>query len=283
MRGKTSLCLVLVAACGKEAGPAVTPTEVRAVRVQAVFEDPADPAWADAPVHVEKLLLQDQTDPKTAERSVEEVRVRAVHDGRRIATLIEWRDETRDAVVGPGVFSDSAAVQFPVHAGGDVPDAAMGLPGKPVRIHQWRASWQEALDKGQDPLKVLYPHGHTDHYPFEAARDKAVRQEMATRYAPAQAVGNLMAQGRADAPVQDLWAEGFGTLTVDPKPVSRGRGVHGGGGWKVVISRPLDEQPKGALRPGSRTYAAFAVWEGSHGNVGSRKMRTGWVPLLIEE
>ncbi len=283
MGRKTTLCVLWLVACAKEAGPEVTPTEVRAVRVGSVPDDPADPAWAGAPAHVEKLLLQDQTDPKLAERSVGEVRVRAVHDGRRIATLIEWKDATRDVVTGPGVFSDAVAVQFPVVAGGDVPDAAMGLEGKPVRIHQWKASWQEALDKGQDPLEVLYPNAHTDHYPFEAARDEAARQEMATRYAPARAVANPVAVGRADAPVQDLWAEGFGTLTVDPKPLSRGRGAHDGGTWRVVISRPLDEQPDGALRAGSRTYAAFAVWEGSHGDVGSRKMRTGWVPLQINE
>lgn len=283
-RWMASVLGVLAVACGREEGPAVNPAEVRAVRVAAVPEDdPAARAWDAAPVHVEKLLVQDQTDPKNLERSVEDVRVRALHDGRRIALLIEWRDPTRDAVIGPGVFSDAVAVQFPVAAGGDVPDAAMGLQGKAVRIHQWKAAWQEAVEKGQDPLAVLYPNAHTDHYPYEAARDEAVRAEMETRYAPARAVGNPVAGVRRESPTQDLWAEGFGTLTADPRPVSRGKGVHDGRAWRVVLSRPLDGDAGGALRPGTRTYAAFAVWEGSHDNVGSRKMRTGWVPLQVEE
>ena len=29
------------------------------------------------------------------------------------------------------------------------------------------------------------------------------------------------------------------------------------------------------------SYAAFAVWDGGRGNVGARKMRTGWVPLAL--
>ena len=272
--------LVLVCACAREAGLGVTPAEVRAIRVAKVpAEEPESPIWTTAPEHVEKLLLQDQTDPKQNSVSVAEVHVRAVHDGAQIALRLEWEDPSRDAVVGPARFSDAAAVQFPVLAGGDVPDAAMGLAGKPVRIHHWQASRQEAAS-GQDPLKVLYPTAHTDHYPFEAASDEGSRAEMEARYMPARAVGNPVAQ--VAHATQDLWAEGFGTLTADPKTVSRGRGVHDGKRWRVVIARPLDASDSEALRPGARTYAAFAVWDGGHGDVGARKMRTGWVPLQLE-
>jgi hypothetical protein len=36
------------------------------------------------------------------------------------------------------------------------------------------------------------------------------------------------------------------------------------------------------LAPATRTQVAFAVWEGSHDEVGARKMRTGWVQLAME-
>jgi hypothetical protein len=36
------------------------------------------------------------------------------------------------------------------------------------------------------------------------------------------------------------------------------------------------------LAPGRRTQVAFAVWEGAHGEAGARKMRTGWIPLVLE-
>jgi len=51
------------------------------------------------------------------------------------------------------------------------------------------------------------------------------------------------------------------------------------GGWAVVITRPLPD----GLSPRSRTQIAFAVWNGGAGEVGARKMRTGWVPLSMRE
>jgi hypothetical protein len=35
--------------------------------------------------------------------------------------------------------------------------------------------------------------------------------------------------------------------------------------------------------PGGRGQVAFAVWQGSNQEAGSRKMRTGWVPLVVEQ
>ena len=60
--------------------------------------------------------------------------------------------------------------------------------------------------------------------------------------------------------------------------VSVAKGLHKAAGWAVVLSRPL---PAG-LAPGGRSQVAFAVWEGSKQEVGSRKMRTGWTPLSLE-
>ncbi len=48
-------------------------------------------------------------------------------------------------------------------------------------------------------------------------------------------------------------------------------------GWAVVITRPL---PSG-LAPGGTSLVAFAVWNGSDGDVGGRKMRTVWIPLTL--
>jgi hypothetical protein len=48
-------------------------------------------------------------------------------------------------------------------------------------------------------------------------------------------------------------------------------------GWAVVIVRPVPD----GLTPGARTVVAFAVWDGGRQEVGARKMRTGWIPLLM--
>jgi hypothetical protein len=119
-----------------------------------------------------------------------------------------------------------------------------------------------------------------DHYPFEAPsleKGSKVQREMAARYAPALALGNRMA-GPRERPVEDLIAEGPGTVTTARSTDSNGRGQRTETGWSVVISRKL---PQG-MSPGRRSQVAFAVWEGTHQEAGARKMRTGWVPIVVE-
>jgi hypothetical protein len=47
----------------------------------------------------------------------------------------------------------------------------------------------------------------------------------------------------------------------------------------VVLIRQL---PAG-LSAANGSQVAFAVWEGSREEIGSRKMRTGWIPLVMKE
>jgi hypothetical protein len=279
-----ALPLVAAAGCAKAAsGPAPTPTEAQAVDVGGGLPstDPKAKVWDTAPEHVAKLLLQDQTEPKLLEPAVSAMRVRALHDGTWIAFRLQWDDKTRDLLAEQGRSCDSVAVQIPVEAGGNVPDGAMGQRGRPVRIHLWKASWQTLLDSGGDPVALLYPNAHNDHYPYERAEPKA-RAEMETRYAPARAAGNPIGLPRRDSPVQDLVAEGFGTLTPLSEQTSLGRGSHDGERWTVTIARRLDRGEREALRAGARTYLALAVWDGGAGNTGSRKMRSGWIPLAVQ-
>jgi DMSO reductase family type II enzyme heme b subunit len=85
-------------------------------------------------------------------------------------------------------------------------------------------------------------------------------------------------QGPRQQPVEDLIAEGPGTLTPNPQSFSKGKGIRTAKGWAVVISRPL---PEGFSKE-KPTQIAFAVWEGSKGETGARKMRTGWVNLIMK-
>jgi DMSO reductase family type II enzyme heme b subunit len=87
-----------------------------------------------------------------------------------------------------------------------------------------------------------------------------------------------MEGGRSSA-VQDLLAEGPGSLAPAPAQLSRGKGLRTKRGWAVVLVRRLPEGPP----PGGRFQAAFAVWQGSEQEVGSRKMRTGWIPVSLEK
>jgi hypothetical protein len=273
------LCVALAAAC-REQPRASAPSEVVAHARVALPAGPTDPAWLDAPVLKAPLLLQDMVEPRQLAVSTESVRVRALSDGSRLAFLLEWDDATRDDELRPGGFSDACAVQLPAAVAVDVPAPQMGESGKPVEITFWRASWQATVDGRPDELQQLYPGAAIDHYPFEAAplAASADRQrEMVALYAPPRALGNTMA-GPRERPVQELVATGPGTLAEGGARRADGRGERTARGWAVVISREL---PPG-LAPGATTQVAFAVWEGTSQEAGARKMRTAWIPLVLE-
>ena len=272
--------IALVAAC--KGGPPLAPSaEVVAAHRTQLPNDPGDAAWRDAPVYTAALVLQDMVEPRLLEPSTDKVQVRALSDGKNIAFRLEWTDPTVNDLPGLGRFSDACAVQLPVGNQADVPAPQMGEAQRPVEITYWRAFWQSMVDGREDSIKALFPNATVDHYPFEAASlqpGSEAQKEMAQRYAPARALGNDMA-GPRKQPVQDLVAEGPGTIRPAPESRSVGRGTRAAQGWSVVLSRPL---PKG-LDPGSRTQVAFAVWQGEHQEVGARKMRSVWVPLLLQK
>lgn len=85
--------------------------------------------------------------------------------------------------------------------------------------------------------------------------------------------------GPRAGPVQDLLAEGPGSLTPAKTTTSTGLGRRTATGWAVVITRQV---PQG-LSARAKSQIAFAVWEGSQEEVGARKMRTGWIPLAIQQ
>jgi len=269
----------VLSGCGKK-GPPVSESEVKAVFESKLPSNIDDAVWERLPVHQAKLLLQDMVEPREMQVSTAFVNVQSATDGKQIVFRLSWNDATLDDMPGPGLFGDAVAVQLPAATTADVPAPQMGENGKPVEITYWSAIFQAVVNGRQDDIHALYPRAKVDHYPFEAAPLKLgspAQEEMAKRYAPARALGNPMS-GPRTVPVQDLVAEGPGTLRPADKSISTGNGKHGQDGWNVILIRPL---PNGA-RLGGRTQVAFAVWEGSHQEAGSKKMRTAWIPLALE-
>lgn len=271
------LSLAAAASCGR--GPKLSPAEVVAVRVARVPSDPADAAWKDAPIHTAMLLLQDLVEPRLSVPSTPKMRVQAATDGSTIAFRLSWDDGSPDDVVAPARFADACAVQLPTTLGRDLPAPQMGEPGRPVEITYWRASWEAWKGGRPDDIHALYPNTATPHYPQDAASlapGSPDQVAMANRYNPARAVGNPM-EGPRDRTVQDLVAEGPGTLRPAPAQISTGSGKRSATGWEIVLVRPL---PKG-LQGGGRSQVAVAVWQGAGKEVGSRKMRSAWIPLAV--
>lgn len=291
MNKKHRLVFIAVAAIASfvscKSGPVVNTQQVTVARISQELprEDPNSPLWNNVQEHPAKLMVQDVSEPKLNESGVELVRVRAMHNGNWVVFRLEWDDKTKNLIPETGSGSDAAAIQFPELAGADVPNAAMGEKGKGVRIWFWKSVWQDDLERAQqgkgDRVAALYPQNATDHYPFNA--NPTAKAEMEMRYAPARAAGNPITARNNNSPIQVVMAEGFGNLTPAPVQEGAGRGIWNDGRWVTTIARPLNAgQGMGALEIGKKTYIAFAVWDGAARQTGSRKMRSGWVPLVLE-
>jgi len=270
-----SVGLVLVG-CGKRAPAPLT--EVVAMKTAKLPATPADPAWKEVPAYDAALVVQDLVEPWLMASSTPTVRVQALTDGERVAFRLSWVDSTLDDLPGAGRFTDACAVQLPQVTGANVPAPQMGESGMPVEITYWSAAWQARANGRGDSIQVYYPNASIDHYPFEA-RSLAIgspeQLEMAKRYAPARAANRN--EHPLDRPVQDLLAEGPGTLTPMRETRSNGSGTWKASRWSVVITKPLPE----VLRGQARSQVAFAVWNGKRQEVGARKMRSVWIPLAL--
>jgi hypothetical protein len=279
------LPVFLLGACAGEADkPKAAAKGVVARYVSAGLGDiaPDGAVWRDAPEMTVSLLTQDLTDPKLAETTLPEIRVKALSDDLSVAFRIEWEDATPDTIDEDDLFADAVAIQLPPASGGTVPDPTMGQADKPVHIHLWKASYEGGAALDDWDLRQTHPNATVDHYPFDAAKE-GDSEKLTRQYTVALAAGNRLVRDRRGS-VDDLIAHGFGTLTHMPIQASRGWSQWKDGRWSVVISRPLAEPgwPGGAgLAAGQTTFVAFAVWDGGSDQAGSRKMRSIWVPLEL--
>jgi len=238
--------------------------------------------WKDAPAV--KVLVQPQNfaDPQNPKPAVGELSVRAAHNGEWLAYLIEWADPTKSDRIVVDEFGDQVAVEMPVkYKPGETPNPMMGTPGERVNIMQWRAAFQHDIDTGalDGPRpEDLYPNMHADVYP-----DQVLRATDARPYMGAVGVDNPISRPM-HSPVLEQMAEGFGSLTVLPEQHADGKGVWATGRWRVVITRPLatGDTYSPSLRPGDKTLAAFAVWDGGSKEAGSRKGWANWVELKLD-
>ena len=262
------------------AGNAEAQAPLAAVRVKGSgpITDLSDPLWKQTrPVKV-AMLPQTVTPPQNPDAAIKELTVRAAHNGGWVAFLIEWKDPSLSDKIVLDNFGDQVAIQLPVRTTREPPSPMMGNPGGRVNIMQWRAAFQKDLDKGPPTVRDLYPYAWADVYP-----DEILSATDARPYTGALGLENPISRGRA-SPVLDQMAEGWGSMTVKPDQHATGRGEWGNGAWRVIITRPMvsDDVNAPRLVPGTRTVAAFAVWEGGNREVGSRKAWSPWVPLVLQ-
>ena len=245
------------------------------------FRDPAAAFWKDAPATTVVLLPQTITTPSDPQPAVPSLQVRAVHDGRWLAFLLEWHDATESERIVVDQFGDQVAIELPSEFKKDaLPSPMMGNPGGRVEIWQWRAAFQRDVERGRPQVtNDLYPNAHADVYP-----DEILKAIDARPYTGAVGVDNPIARA-GKSPVLEQIAEGFGSLTIRPDhQQADGKGVWADGTWRVVVTHPLaGDAADVRLAPGGETAAAFAVWDGGGREVGSRKAWSTWTIVKLAE
>jgi mono/diheme cytochrome c family protein len=235
--------------------------------------DPYSPLWDK--VATTSLVMR----PLSARRgAVEFINVASVNNGEQLAVRLQWQDPTHDAFseLHSDVFRDGAAVQFALGAvtlhthGHNEPFFGMGNRNKPVNIWHWKAGLEEAIEAEDD---LEYAGGGVD-------MDALIYGDII-----AEAFSRVNTTG--ENPVEELNAEGFGTIT--PQPFEN-QNVDGAGEWKdgvwtVVFLRDMPKTGKWDVDFAKRidpALMAFAIWDGAKDDRNGRKVITVWQRFKIQ-
>jgi hypothetical protein len=278
--GGAAVAGVAVAVENEKPEPAVTGVPIVASYVDsAPTDDPGADAWVGAQRVLVPLVPQQLVPPYLAKAGLAEMDVRALHDGKALAFLLEWEDEIVDDLDGIRRYHDAVAVQLPARRSAAPPALTMGAPGSPVHILQWRATWQRDIDSGgKTGVDQIYPEVVHDVMP-----DDVLPPDTAQLYWVGREAGNPLSQVVRTTPVEEVVAEGFGSVTHLQTQSAVGHGIHEDGAWHVVVGVPSVRTGIGdPLAPGTSWPIAFAVWLGSDENRGGRKHIADWQTLVLE-
>jgi DMSO reductase family type II enzyme heme b subunit len=122
------------------------------------LEDPNAAAWSSAPPATFPMSPQVHWQNRIQEVTVKNVVVRALHDGKQMAVLVEYADPSQDP-------DDAAALEFMV--GDKKAHFAHGQPmlqveGGPVNIWFWKNKTGKAIDMSAKGFGTLKPQEHQD-------------------------------------------------------------------------------------------------------------------------
>lgn len=279
------------AGVAEEAASAAPVTEadvalvVRRTAASLVQSNPYAPYWEGVAGAAVTLLPQNVTMPAVTNAAVPLAQLSALTDGSNIAWRVVWADPAPDGNVDTSRFTDAVALQFPLS---EAAGYTMGQEGEAVQILHWKALWQQDVDVGFQDVQDLHPNYWSDLYWFAEGAfpfpiPEAFTDPRALQWFIAQQAGNPMAVFSRSQPVEELIAEGFGTLTHQPDSATTAKGAWKDGQWAVVFTRPLqtDDARDHQFTTGAAGTVALAVWEGGAGQAGGRKQYSTWTRFLI--
>ncbi|MBF8250866.1 MAG: hypothetical protein HW382_494 [Deltaproteobacteria bacterium] len=220
-------------------------TVVKASRIEGELpSDPSDPKWMEAEPSSFLLVPQIIGQERFFTPSNDSITSRAYYNDKEISILIEWDDRTAST---PG---DPKAAEI---AEGEVSADAVAVQF-PVTI----------------PLEMEKPYfGHGD-----AAWPVNIWYWNTGEAGASQVTKLLNATGFAKKDERDAAKAGLVT-----------KGVYDKGTWRVVMKRPLvtGEKDKDIqFVEGRFTPIAFAAWDGTNGEKGSKHTMTTWYWILLK-
>jgi DMSO reductase family type II enzyme heme b subunit len=87
------------------------------------------------------------TNPQWPDPFVKKVLISVARTETQIAVRLEWEDDSVDNGTGQSrLYTDQAAIMFPLNSNKEVPPITMGGEGFPVNIWQWKAVRQVTAD-----------------------------------------------------------------------------------------------------------------------------------------
>ncbi len=239
-----------------------------------------------------RLQKQDKAFPYGG-GSVKSAEVKAVHDGTTIYFQISWKDSTKNArTIAVQDFRDAVALMFPLGVVEITPEEhfspRMGDRGQPVNIWHWKADWEADLvaKGGLEGVEAQYPNMVDDFnlnpYCPDDHRQLITSVEMLSG---GRAANNPLSQPGRRRTVEDLNAEGFGTLTTQGHQDVNGCSEYEDGVWTVIMYRSLITKDQDDIQfvPGGKTYFNVAVWNGGEKDRnGQKNISTQWHPITLE-
>jgi DMSO reductase family type II enzyme heme b subunit len=240
---------------------------IRVKQVAKLPTDPMDSFWESLdPVRVPLNPLWPEPNQVYA------VAVSAVTDGKKLAVLLQWRDELpQNTAIRVQDFQDGAALQFSLS--GNYGFLGMGDKDNPVNLWQWKAGWQTEANGDAPEMRDAYNSMHVDAWTF-------------TNYSTATSAGNVISQPH-QSPVEDANAAGFGSFKSQPimQQNVQGKGIWHDGFWNVVFIRDLKSRDADDVKfvAGKPVPVAFAIWNGEQHDRNGRKMISNWYQLMFED
>lgn len=271
-RDRWALVYLIQSRFTKIFNPAEFETDLYSHKVDAELNTEVDnPVWNG--IETTNLVLR----PLSARRgAIETINFASVHNGEQLAIRLQWEDPTHDAFseLNSDVFRDGVAVQFALGAvtlhthGHNEPFFGMGNRNKPVNIWHWKAGLEETL-AAENEQEYSTGGVDMDALIYGGIMSNPVAKLNATK----------------ENAVEELNAEGFGTLTPQPPDNQNveGYGEWKDGVWTVVFLRDMAKTGKWDIELNRKEpgLIAFAVWDGLKEDRNGRKVISVWQRLNI--